>query len=178
MRDPGFAYLASFVALGLTLTFVGPALTTLRDQAGVSTAAIAALFGSQAAGYLLGAVLGGRGFDAGLGHRLMAGSLAGVAVGLVAISAARSLPALLVLFFLLGVVAAAVDVGGNTLLVWTRGATVGPMMNALHFCFALGALACPLLINRSLAWAGDLGPACWIGAVALRRGGRARAPAG
>jgi FHS family Na+ dependent glucose MFS transporter 1 len=164
-RDPGFAYLASFVALGLSLTFVGPALTTLRDQAGVSTAAIAALFGSQAAGYLAGAVLGGRGYDAGLGHRLMAGSLVGVAVGLVAISMARSLPVLLVLFILLGLAASMLDVGGNALLVWTRGAAVGPMMNALHFMFALGALACPLVVNRSLAWAGDLRPACWIGAV-------------
>ena len=33
------------------------------------------------------------------------------------------------------------------------------MINALHFMFALGALACPLLVNRSLAWTGELGRA-------------------
>jgi MFS transporter, FHS family, Na+ dependent glucose transporter 1 len=165
-RDPGFSYLASFVVLGLALTFLGPALTTLRDQTGVSTAAIASLFAAQSAGYLAGAVLGGRGYDAGLGHRLMAGSLIGVAVFLVAIAATHSLPLLLLLFFGLGLTASALDVGGNALLVWTRGAGVGPMINALHFMFAIGALACPLLVNRSLAWSGDLGPACWIGAAA------------
>jgi FHS family Na+ dependent glucose MFS transporter 1 len=96
----------------------------------------------------------------------MAGSLAGVAASLVAISQARSFPLQLVLFFVLGLTSSAMDVGANTLMVWSRGAGVGPMMNALHFCFALGALACPLLVNRSLAWRGDLAPVCWIGAVA------------
>ena len=58
-RDPGFTYLASFVVLGLALTFLGPVLTTLRDQIGVSTATISVLFGAQSLGYLAGAVLGG-----------------------------------------------------------------------------------------------------------------------
>ncbi|HET9601566.1 MAG TPA: MFS transporter [Acidimicrobiales bacterium] len=165
-RDPGFAYLASFVVLGLAMIFVGPALTTLRDQTGVSLATISALFVAQSIGYLAGAVLGGRGYDAGLGHRIMSGGLVGVAASLLAISVTRSFPMLLVLFCLMGFAASVLDVGGNTLMVWTRGAGVGPMMNALHFCFALGALACPLLINRSLAWSGDLGPVCWIGAAA------------
>ena len=164
-RDPGFAYLASFVVLGMALTFVGPALTTLRDRAGVSTSAIAALFATQSAGYLVGAILGGRGYDRGLGHRLMAGSLVGVAVFLLAISMTSSFPLLLLLFFLLGLTASALDVGGNALMVWTRGAGVGPMMNALHFMFAVGALACPFLVNRSLAWTDDLGPVCWVGAL-------------
>jgi cyanate permease len=31
---------------------------------------------------------------------------------------------------------------------------------------ALGALACPLLVNRSLAWSGGLGPAAWVAAGA------------
>jgi hypothetical protein len=63
-RDPGFTYLASFVVLGLGLTFLGPVLTTLRDQIGVSTATISILFGAQSLGYLAGAVLSGRGYSA------------------------------------------------------------------------------------------------------------------
>ena len=88
-RDPGFTYLASFVVLGLALTFVGPVLTTLRDQVGVSTATISVLFGAQSLGYLAGAVLGGRGYDLGFGHRLMAGSLVGAAVAFLVISRGR-----------------------------------------------------------------------------------------
>ena len=58
------------------------------------------------------------------------------------------------------------------------------MINALHFMFALGALACPLLVNRSLAWSGGLGPAAWVGApvprslVAVRAAPAGRACAG
>ena len=126
-RDPGFTYLASFVVLGLALTFLGPVLTTLRDQVGVSTATISVLFGAQSLGYLAGAVLGGRGYDLGFGHRLMAGSLVGAAVAFLVISVAGSLTVLIVFFVLLGLSGSIVDVGGNALLVWTRGAGVGPL---------------------------------------------------
>jgi len=165
-RDPGFTYLASFVVLGLALTFLGPVLTTLRDQVGVSTATISVLFGAQSVGYLVGAVLGGRAYDLGWGHRLMAGSLVGAAVAFLVISVAGSLAVLILFFVLLGLSGSIVDVGGNALLVWTRGAGVGPMINALHFMFAVGALACPLLVNRSLAWTGGLRPAAWVAAGA------------
>jgi FHS family Na+ dependent glucose MFS transporter 1 len=165
-RDPGFAYLASFVVLGLVLTFLGPVLSTLRDQVGVSTATISVLFGAQSLGYLAGAIIGGKLYDLGLGHRLMAGSLVGAAAAFLVIAMAGSLGVLILFFVLLGLSGSVMDVGGNTLLVWTRGAGVGPMINALHFMFAVGALACPLLVNRSLAWTGDLGPAAWIAAAA------------
>ena len=79
---------------------------------------------------------------------------------------------------LLGLSGSIVDVGGNALLVWTRGAGVGPMINALHFMFALGALACPLLVNRSLAWSGGLGPAAWIAAGGGAARGCGAAPPG
>ena len=105
----------------------------------------------------------------------MAGSLVGAAVAFLVISVAGSLAVLIVFFVLLGLSGSIVDVGGNALLVWTRGAGVGPMINALHFMFAVGALACPLLVNRSLAWTGGLGPAAWVaaGAAAARGGGPA-----
>src|SRR5262245_58295108 len=96
----------------------------------------------------------------------MASSLVGAAGAFLVIAMAGSLGVLILFFVLLGLSGSVMDVGGNTLLVWTRGAGVGPMINALHFMFAVGALACPLLVNRSLAWTGDLGPAAWIAAGA------------
>ena len=169
-RDPGFTYLASFVVLGLALTFLGPVLTTLRDQVGVSTATISVLFGAQSLGYLAGAVLGGRGYDLGFGHRLMAGSLVGAAVAFFVISVAGSLAVLIVFFVLLGLSGSIVDVGGNALLVWTRGAGVGPMINALHFMFALGALALPAAREPLVGVVGWAGP----GRVGRGRRGAAR----
>ena len=62
-------YLASFVVLGLTLNFLGPALSTLEDQTGSSTRAIAILFVTQSAGYLVGSLAAGRNYDRDGGHR-------------------------------------------------------------------------------------------------------------
>jgi len=45
------------------------------------------------------------------------------------------LPLLAVVWLILGVGSGALDVGGNTLLIWVHGRQVGPYMNGLHFFF-------------------------------------------
>ena len=45
---------------------------------------------------------------------------------------------------------------GNTLLVWVHPARVGPVMNALHFFFGLGAFLSPILIAWAMRGTGDL----------------------
>ena len=170
-RDPGFAYLGIIqVVLGLAMIFVGPALTTLRDQTGVSLATIDASCSwrsrsatSPGPSSEVGATTPGSGTGSCPGDwSAWAGLVAGH------LGSPVHSPCCSCCSALMGFAASVLDVGGNTLMVWTRGAGVGPMMNALHFCFALGTLACPLLINRSLAWSGDLGPV-----LLDRRGGGA-----
>ncbi|MGD9702229.1 MAG: MFS transporter [Acidimicrobiia bacterium] len=160
--DPAYTYLLSFVAIGLLLSVIGPALTQLRRQVGVSLASISVLFAVQSLGYLLGSILGGRLYDRGLGHRVMAGALVACGISIALVPAVGTLVGLSCLFSVIGFGAAAIDVGGNTLLVWSRGDAVGPMMNALHFSFGVGALLSPVLIDRSIAWGGDLRIACWL----------------
>jgi fucose permease len=66
--------------------------------------------------------------------------------------------ALAVPFALIGGFAGCVDVGCNTLVVWhTRGAGSARLLNALHLFFGVGALASPLLVDRSLVWSHGLG---------------------
>jgi FHS family Na+ dependent glucose MFS transporter 1 len=54
------------------------------------------------------------------------------------------------------------DVGGNTLIVWLFGKAVGPFMNALHLCFAVGALLAPLLTDRVVVTTGGIHWVYWI----------------
>ena len=61
---------------------------------------------------------------------------------------------------MLGLGAAAVDLGANTMLIWHRGSEVGRAMNLLHLCFGIGALASPLLVQLGL------GVATTVGAIA------------
>ena len=144
---------------------IGPALSQLRRQAGVSVGSISVLFAVQSLGYLLGSIVGGRLYDRGLGHRVMAGALVICGISVAFVPALDTVIGLACVFWLVGVGAAAIDVGGNTLLVWSRGDTVGPMMNALHFSFGVGALLSPVLVDRSIAWGGDLRIACWTAAA-------------
>ena len=66
---PAAAYLAAFVFLGLASTFVGPALSFLRDRAGTDDAGIGLVFVGSSIGYVIGSLTAGRIVDRGAGHR-------------------------------------------------------------------------------------------------------------
>jgi FHS family Na+ dependent glucose MFS transporter 1 len=154
-RDPLVAYLSSFIVLGIVMGVLGPALPSLRAQVGASVSAISFVFVAQSAGYLVGAVTGGRLLDRGHGHRLLAVALVLMAVGLVLVAQAGTLVSMCGAFVLLGLAIGFVEVGTNTLLVWARAPTSAAMINALHFVFGCGALLAPLLVNRSLEARGN-----------------------
>jgi FHS family Na+ dependent glucose MFS transporter 1 len=59
------------------------------------------------------------------------------------------------------------DVGGNTLLVWVHRAKVGPFMNALHFCYGLGAFLSPLIIAQAMIATGGIRWGYWLLALYL-----------
>jgi MFS transporter, FHS family, Na+ dependent glucose transporter 1 len=155
-RDPLVAYLSSFVVLGVVLGMLGPALPSLRAQVGASVSAISFVFVAQSAGYLVGAVTGGRALDRGYGHRLLGGALVLMAAGLLLVAQSRTLVSMCGAFVVLGLAIGFVEVGSNTLLVWARAPTSASMINALHFVFGVGALLSPLLVNRSLSARGNV----------------------
>jgi len=166
-RDPVRAYWASFIALGFCLNLVGPALTTLRHQVGVGVGAISVLFAVQSVGYMAGSLAGGRLYDRGHGHLILASSLLLVAATLLVVPYTSSLVAMAAVFAVMGIGGGGIDVGGNTLLAWSRTEGLGPAMNALHLCFGIGALACPLVVGWAVGGdTGDLHRASWILAVA------------
>jgi FHS family Na+ dependent glucose MFS transporter 1 len=131
----------------------------LRERTGASVGAISVLFVSVAVGYLAGSIGSGRGYDREFGHVLMAGALVLQAAALVAVAWAPTLAALALVYVVVGFAGGAVDVGGNTLLVWAKGHQAPPFLNALHLSFGAGALLAPLVVNRALAWTGGVGAA-------------------
>jgi FHS family Na+ dependent glucose MFS transporter 1 len=162
---PVVIYLASFVALGLSFSLIGPALSRLQDQTGSSLGAIGVLFTAQAFGYLIGSLLGGNLYDRGHGHRVLGSALLVMAGALLLVPHATSLALLGALFGLVGAGAGAADVGGNTLLIWRRGGSDGASLNGLHLCFGIGALASPIIVAWSLSGDGDLVAASLLMAV-------------
>jgi MFS transporter, FHS family, Na+ dependent glucose transporter 1 len=155
-RDPLVAYLSTFVVLGIVLGMLGPALPSLRRQVGASVGAISFVFVAQSAGYFVGAMLGGRGFDRGFGHRLLGGALALMALGLLLVTRAASIVTLCGAFLVLGLAIGIIEVGSNTLLIWARHPARASTINGLHFLFGVGALLSPLLVSRAVALRGSV----------------------
>jgi FHS family Na+ dependent glucose MFS transporter 1 len=141
-------YFASFIALGLITSSLGPTLPALAAQTGASISQISRLFIARSLGTLLGSLLIGRLYDRIGGHPLLGGSLLAAAFILVLMPLMPALWAIFALFILLGLASASINVGGNALTAFVHGARVGPFINALHFTFSLGGTFAPLIIAQ------------------------------
>jgi fucose permease len=148
--DPAPLYLTAFLVVGLSVSILGPALSELRDRSGTGLGGIGVLFVAQAVGYIVGSLGGGAALDRVNGHRLFAVSLVVMGLALGTVPHVDALIGLTVVFGVLGLGAAVVDLGANTMLIWNRGSDVGPAMNLLHLCFGVGALSSPLLVGLGL----------------------------
>ncbi|MCJ7550226.1 MAG: MFS transporter [Anaerolineae bacterium] len=154
-------YFAGFVALGLAYAVLGPTLTDLAANVGTDLTRVAYVLSARGLGYLVGSLVGGRLYDTIKGNPVMAGALLVAAAILLAVPFVSVLWLLICLAFLLGAFLGAVDVGGNTLLVWVHRDKVGPYMNALHFFFGVGAFLSPVVIAQAVMWTGGIRWGYW-----------------
>lgn len=143
-------YLASFFIVGISITFIGPALSELRDRSGSGIGGIGVLFVAQSAGYFLGSIVAGRLYDRYDGHRVFAGALLVIGFGMFVLPMFNSVNALFVVFVVIGTGASSTDVGANLLLMWNLGVNSGRAMNTLHLFFGVGALFSPIFIHIGL----------------------------
>ncbi|HEY5662695.1 MAG TPA: MFS transporter [Ilumatobacter sp.] len=164
---PVAGYLLSFLVVGLSLSILGPALSELRERSGTDLGGIGVLFVGQSCGYVLGSFLSGSLYDRFDGHRVYGLALVAMAGGLVVLPSLATLPALFAIFVVIGLGAATVDVGANTLLIWELGARVGRAMNLLHLCFGIGALTAPLAVHAGLGIAAYLAAALCLALAAM-----------
>jgi len=154
-------YCASFVALGLTTASLGPTLPALAAQTHARMGRIGLLLTARSLGFLLASLRGGRLYDLRAGHPLLAAAL----VAMAALMALAPLPSelwpLALIMFALGAAEGLLDVGGNTLLTWAHDdASVGSALNAVHFCYAVGATLAPIIVARTITH--GVGLAYWL----------------
>jgi fucose permease len=147
---PVAAYLTGFVVMGIALSSFGPALSHLRDGLDTNDGGIAFVLAGQGVGYIAGSFLAGRGLDRGRGHVWWATSLIIATVALALGGSMPNLASMTAVFAVMGAACGVSDVCGNTLVMWSRPNGATSLLNALHLCFALGALLSPVLVNRSL----------------------------
>lgn len=159
------AYYVSFIMLGLLTAAEGPALPGLAENTSSTLDQISLIFVFGSFGYLLGSLLGGRAYDRIPGHRVLAFTLLTITICTTLIPFMRSLWSLLLVLFVLGLAKGALDVGGNTLLLWVHGEKAGPFMNGLHFFFGLGASVAPLILARVLLVTGGIQWMFWLFAL-------------
>ena len=147
---PTIGYFAAFIALGLATAILGPTLPYLAERTNSSLSQTSVLFLASSVGYLGGALLSGRLYDRLPGHRVMSAVLLGMTIFMLLIPGVSVLWLLAGLILGKGLIEAAVDVGGNAMIVWVHGKGVGPYMNALHFFFGVGAALTPVIFALSL----------------------------
>jgi FHS family Na+ dependent glucose MFS transporter 1 len=88
-----------------------------------------------------------------------------MAITCIFIPISHSLALLLFAMFLNGLAASILDVGCNTLLLWTHGDKAGPYLNGLHFFFGVGSLIAPLLFAQVLLATNDIQWLYWSFAI-------------
>lgn len=154
-------YYTAFIGLGLGAAVLGPSLLRLADNTSATIGQVSNLFLFHSLGYMIGAVISGRSYDRIGGHPIMAVMLLLIAVILALTPLITVLWVLIGVMLLLGAAQGALDVGGNTLLVWVHGSQNGPYMNGLHLFFGIGAFVSPLLVAQSVRSADNLNLAYW-----------------
>ena len=161
------AYFAAFVAIGMVTALLGPALPSLAAHVGAELDAISSLFTAGALGYLIGSFLGGRLYDRVAGHPVMVAALGLQILLLLLVPTTSLLWLLAAAWFLVGMAGGAIDVGGNTLMVWLHGRGVGPYMNGLHFFWGVGSFLAAIIVAQALSITGDVNWAFWAAALLL-----------
>jgi FHS family Na+ dependent glucose MFS transporter 1 len=159
-------YYLVFILLGLTLAADGPTLLKLAEHTASEIDEISLIFFFGALGYLVGSYTSGILYDRLPGHQLMSAMLVLLGIFIIFVPLATSLVVLIGIVLVLGFAKGALDVGGNTLLLWLHNEKVGPFMNGLHAFFGLGAAVAPVIVARVLGATGDVHWVFWIFSIA------------
>ena len=160
------AYYLAFILLGLSIGAEGPTLPKLAENTSSALDRISSIFIFGSLGYLFGSYISGRFYDRVPGHRVMSGVLVLLGISVALVPLATSLSVLLLIVLIAGFAKGAIDVGGNTLILWVHHEKVGPFMNGLHAFFGVGAFVGPLIVARVLTVTDNIAWVFWTLAIA------------
>ena len=155
-RNQTIGYFGAFIALGMGMAVLGPALPRLAENTGSTISQISILFTASSGGYFLGSVLGGRLYDLYPGHPILVLILGIMTIGFILIPFLPLLWILAAVLFFIGAFQGLLDVGCNTLLIWVHRRDVSPYMNALHFFFGVGTFIAPIILAQTALLSGDI----------------------
>jgi MFS transporter, FHS family, Na+ dependent glucose transporter 1 len=150
------AYCASFVAMGISMSSLGPTIPGLAENTRASISAISILFAARSLGSLVSSVWGGQLYDRLRGHGVLAVMIVGMAASTALTPFIPLLWVLAIVLFITGIAQGVLNIGGNVLLVWLHGRDVGPSMNALHFFFGVGTFVAPVIVAQFITRDGGL----------------------
>ncbi|XP_034556039.1 sodium-dependent glucose transporter 1 [Notolabrus celidotus] len=139
------ALCASFLGLGMSISVLGPTFEDLAANVKKNISNISYIFVGRSAGYIGGSLLGGVLFDCMNPHLLLGLSMLVTAFGMCAIPFCKQALILTGLMSSIGMSMGVLDTGGNVLILNTWGEQAGPHLQALHFSFAAGAFASPII---------------------------------
>jgi FHS family Na+ dependent glucose MFS transporter 1 len=145
-RTSGYYLLV--IGLGLTTAVIGPTLPALAAQTGTQLGNMGLVFLASGAGFTVATGLAGRVFERVSGHLVIGIAQIAAAALTVLIPLAPRFALLLGILACKGLADGFISAGANTLLVWTHRDKVGPYMNAMHFCFGLGAFVAPFFVAQ------------------------------
>lgn len=139
------ALCGSFLGLGMGISVLGPTFEDLAANVHKNISNISYIFVGRAAGYIGGSLVGGILFECMNPHILLGISMLLTAFGMFAIPFCKQALLLAGIMSVVGISMGALDTGGNVLILNTWGEHSGPHMQALHFSFAAGAFASPII---------------------------------
>ncbi|XP_043961581.1 sodium-dependent glucose transporter 1 [Gambusia affinis] len=139
------ALCGSFLGLGMAISILGPTFEDLAANVHKNISNISYIFVGRAAGYIGGSLFGGILFEMMNPHVLLGVSMLLTGFGMFAIPFCKQALFLTGIMSVVGISMGALDTGGNVLILNTWGEQSGPHMQALHFSFAAGAFASPII---------------------------------
>ncbi len=147
-------YYVIFATLGMSSAALGPTIPGLAAQTAVGLSAISILFTARAIGRLFGTYVAGHIYDRVPGHPVIAAALVMMGIMTLTTSFLPVLALIIGVFLILGFGEGLLDVGMNTMLIWTHDDFAGPFINGMHFFFGVGAFVFPLLIAPIVLYTG------------------------
>lgn len=144
------ALYASFIANGLILGVMGPTMMDLQVLTGTGIDKVSYSLTSRAGGFALGSFLTGIFYYKVNVQLATSISLAGTALLVASIPFYQNIYFLIAAFFVIGIMTGFIDSCVNVFLIHVWGKENPPFMQALHFCFGIGALLAPLIASPFL----------------------------
>ena len=134
----------------------GPTLPRLAENTHTGIGDIGFLLAARSLGCVLGSYLSGKLYDRLSGHWILLGILVTLGGMVALVPVIPMLWLLMLILLVLGMTEGSLDVGGNVLLLWVRGAKVGPYINGLHFFLGVGAFISPIIVVQVVLVSSDI----------------------